>query len=87
MKRIDVTLNNEAGLHARPASMFIREVLKYSSDVKVIKDEQEYNGRSIMGILSMGAIKGSKLTIICEGIDENEAIIGLEKLIDSNFGE
>ncbi len=87
MKRIDVTLNNEAGLHARPASMFIREVLKYSSDVKVIKDEQEYNGRSIMGILSMGAIKGSKLTIICEGIDENEAIIGLKKLIDSNFGE
>ncbi len=87
MKRIDVTLNNEAGLHARPASMFIREVLKYSSDVKVIKDEQEYSGRSIMGILSMGAIKGSKLTIICEGIDENEAIIGLKKLIDSNFGE
>lgn len=87
MKSIDVTLNNEAGLHARPASMFIREVLKYSSDVKVIKDEQEYNGRSIMGILSMGAIKGSKLTIICEGIDENEAIIGLKKLIDSNFGE
>ena len=87
MKRIDVTLNNEAGLHARPASMFIREVLKYSSDVKVIKDEQEYNGRSIMGILSMGAIKGSKLTIICEGIDENEAIIGLKKLINSNFGE
>ncbi|MCG8542133.1 MAG: HPr family phosphocarrier protein [Clostridia bacterium] len=87
MKSIDVTLNNEAGLHARPASMFIREVLKYSSDVKVIKDEQEYNGRSIMGILSMGAIKGSKLTIICEGIDESEAIIGLKKLIDSNFGE
>lgn len=87
MKKVKVILNNETGLHARPASMFIKEASKYSSEIKVIKDEREYNGKSIMGVLSMGAGKGSKLTIAAEGVDENEAVKGLEKLIDSNFGE
>ena len=87
MKKVKVILNNETGLHARPASMFIKEASKYSSEIKVIKDEKEYNGKSIMGVLSMGAGKGSKLTIAAEGADENEAVKGLEKLIDSNFGE
>lgn len=87
MKKIEVILNNETGLHARPASMFIKEASKYSADIKVIKDRREFNGKSIMGILSMGAGKGSNLTIIAEGKDENEAVIGLKKLIDSNFGE
>lgn len=87
MKKVEVILNNDTGLHARPASMFIKEASKYSSEIKVIKDEQEYNGKSIMGILSMGAGKGSKLTIIAEGVDENEAVKELEKLINSNFGE
>ena len=87
MKKVKVILNNETGLHARPASMFIKEASKYSSEIKVIKDEKEYNGKSIMGVLSMGAGKGSKLTIAAEGVDENEAVKGLEKLIDSNFGE
>lgn len=87
MKKIEVILKNKSGLHARPASMFIKETSKYASDIKVIKDGQEFNGKSIMGILSMGAGKDSKLTIIAEGSDENEAVIGLKKLIDSNFGE
>jgi len=87
MKRIEVTLKNKTGLHARPASMFVKEASKYSSEIKVIKDEQEYNAKSIMGILGMGATMGSKLTIIAEGSDEREAAQALKDMIDNNFGE
>lgn len=87
MHNIEIELKNETGLHARPASMFIKEASKYSSNIKVVKDGIEYNGKSIMGILSMGAGKGSKLTIIAEGKDEMKAVEALKDLIESNFGE
>lgn len=87
MKKIEATLNNKTGLHARPASMFVKEASKYSSDIKVIKDGQEYNAKSIMGILGMGATMGTRLTITAEGSDEREAVTALKNMIDSNFGE
>lgn len=87
MKKIEATLNNKTGLHARPASMFVKEASKYSSDIRVIKDGQEYNAKSIMGILGMGATMGTRLTITAEGSDEREAVTALKNMIDSNFGE
>ncbi|SKC87849.1 HPr family phosphocarrier protein [Maledivibacter halophilus] len=87
MRKIEVVLRNETGLHARPASIFVKEASKYSSDIKVVKDGQEYNAKSIMGILSMGAGKGIKLTIIAEGQDEIKAVSELKNLIGSNFEE
>ncbi|WP_066501227.1 HPr family phosphocarrier protein [Abyssisolibacter fermentans] len=87
MFKLDAVLKNETGLHARPASMFTKEASKYEADVKVIKEGKEYNAKSIMGILSMGAMKGDVITIVADGKNEKEAVEALKKLVDDNFGE
>ncbi|KGG79493.1 phosphocarrier protein HPr, partial [Caloranaerobacter azorensis H53214] len=51
MQKVQVELKNETGLHARPASIFVKEASKYASDIKIIKNGREYNAKSIMGIL------------------------------------
>ncbi len=81
----DVVLKNETGLHARPASMFVEEASRSKAEVVVIKDGKEFNGKSIMGILSMGARKGETLTIRAEGEGEEEVVENLVKLIENNF--
>ncbi len=83
----EIELKNETGLHARPASQFVFTSSKFKSNITIIKDGKEYNAKSIMGVLSMGASKGTKLTIKAEGEDEKEAVEALIALIDSNFGE
>ncbi|WP_130808162.1 HPr family phosphocarrier protein [Senegalia massiliensis] len=85
MKNLEIELTNETGLHARPASLFIREASKYTSDIVVVKDGTEYNGKSIMGILSMGATKGDKLNIKIDGSDEAEAYEGLKNLFENEI--
>lgn len=87
MYKVDVILKNETGLHARPASLFITEASKHTSKITVIKDGKEYNGKSIMGILTMGAYKDDKITLMGEGEDEVEAVEALKKLVESGFGE
>lgn len=87
MYKIDVSINNESGLHARPASMFIKEASKYKSELKVLKGGKEYNAKSIMGILSMGAKKGDTITILAEGSDEKQAVESLGNLVKSKFNE
>ena len=87
MFKQNVTLQNETGLHARPASLFVREASKFSSNVTVVKDGKEYNAKSIMGILSMGAGKGTTITIQAEGDDAKEAVDALVKLVKDNFNE
>lgn len=87
MKKIEVILNNEAGLHARPASLLISESSKFESNIIVEKNNKQYNAKSILSILSMAAGKGDKLSITAEGEDEAEAIESLKILADNNFGE
>lgn len=87
MYKAEIELKNETGLHARPASLFVKEATKYKSQISIVKRDKEYNGKSIMGILSIGAIKGDKLTVIAEGEDEKEAIKSLKALANNNFGE
>ncbi|MCG8481832.1 MAG: HPr family phosphocarrier protein [Clostridia bacterium] len=87
MTKIDVVINNKSGLHARPASLFVKEVNQYKSDITVIKEGQSYNGKSIMSVLSMGIPQGQYVTIMAEGEDEKEAIEAIKKLVDNNFGE
>lgn len=81
MFKEEITLQNETGLHARPASLFVKEAAKYKSDIKLIKDNKEYNGKSIMGILSMGVAKGDKITVQAEGEDEETAVTELVDLL------
>jgi len=87
MNSKDVVLKNETGLHARPASLFVKEASKYSSDVKVVKDGKEYNAKSIMGILSMGAAMGDSIKIEATGEDSEEAVNSLVELVNNKFGE
>ncbi|MCT4563471.1 MAG: HPr family phosphocarrier protein [Maledivibacter sp.] len=87
MYKVEVILTNETGLHARPASLLVKEASKYVSEIKLIKADREYNAKSIMGILSMGANKGTKLTIAAEGRDEKAAVMGLKALVDRGFSE
>ncbi len=83
----EVVLKNETGLHARPASLFVSNAAKFSSEIKIIKDEKQYNAKSIFSILGMGAITGDRIKIVAEGNDEKEAVEYLAGLVESNFGE
>lgn len=80
-----ITLKSELGLHAKPASLLVKEASKYHSDIRIIKDEQEYNAKSIMGLLSLGIAKGEKIVLKAEGEDEEEAVKGLIKLIKNRL--
>jgi phosphocarrier protein HPr len=87
MFKQEVTLQNETGLHARPASLFVKEASRFISEIKVFKEGKEYNAKSIMGILSMGAAKGDVISIQAEGDDAKEAVQSLVKLVNDNFNE
>jgi phosphocarrier protein HPr len=76
-----LTIQNELGLHARPAALFVQIANKYESDIVVKKGRQEVNGKSIMGLLTLAAEKGTALHIKVNGPDAKEAIQELEKVI------
>lgn len=67
------TLLNETGFHARPASIFVKAATAYKSEIFIIKDDEKYNAKSIMGLLSMGAGKGTEILLQVEGEDETSA--------------
>jgi len=77
-------IKNEQGLHARPAAVFVQIANKYESDIIVKKGGQEVNGKSIMGLLTLAAEKGAKLSIKANGNDAKEAIEDLEKIISGD---
>ena len=76
-----VIIKNKQGLHARPAALFVQIANKYSSDITIGKGKQKVNGKSIMGIMTLAAGAGSKITIIADGDDADKAITELEKLL------
>ena len=78
---------NKLGLHARAAVLFIKVAQEYKSSIRVVKDELEVNGKSIMGILLLAATKGSVITIHAQGTDAEDAVRELGKLIENKFGE
>lgn len=78
---------NERGLHARAAAKFVKCANSYQSEIFVKKGNRQVNGKSIMGILTLAAAKGSQILIRAEGIDADEAIKDLGQLIESGFYE
>jgi phosphocarrier protein len=78
---------NKHGLHARPAAQFVKIAGKFKSDIKVMKDGLEVNGKSIMGIMMLAAEPGSEITLLIEGEDEKEAFAALKELISQKFYE
>lgn len=83
----DVEVLNQAGLHARPATFFIQKANEFKSSIWVEKDERKVNAKSLLGVLSLGITKGTTITIIADGVDEEEAVVTLVNLIASNFTE
>jgi len=82
-----VTLTNEIGLHARPASIFIRAAVKFPCDITVEKNGRSYNAKSIMSVLSMSASNGDELTIKASGDDEEEAVKSLVDVIVNKINQ
>jgi phosphocarrier protein HPr len=82
-----MTIRNRMGLHARPAAMFVQEAGRFKSQIFVVKDGLQVNGKSVMGLMLLAAESGSKLTIKADGPDEAAAIAALEKLFERKFDE
>ncbi|MDD7463447.1 MAG: HPr family phosphocarrier protein [Anaerococcus sp.] len=80
-----VVIANEIGLHARPASMFIREAVKYPCDINVVKEGRSYNAKSIMSVLSMSANKGDEIIIRAHGDNDEAAVKALVDLIENKL--
>jgi len=85
IKKLEI--QNKLGLHARAAALFVQTVNKFSSQVTVTNDGQTADGRSIMGMLTLGATQGSKIQVEVTGEDAAKALRAIEKLLDSRFNE
>ena len=82
-----VTVQNSHGLHARPATFFIQKANSYKCSIWVEKEDCRVNAKSLLGVLSLGIVKGTEISLIADGADEAEAVEGLAALIDSEFKE
>ncbi|WP_027339114.1 HPr family phosphocarrier protein [Halonatronum saccharophilum] len=87
MKERVVKINNETGIHARPASMIVQEANKFSADVLIEKDGTEVNAKSIMGIMSLGISNSVEIKVKADGEGAQEAVDAIVKLIEDGFGE
>ena len=87
MKSEKVIVKGKIGLDARPASMFLRKSIKFESEITLIKDNTRYNGKSILSILSMGAMSGDEIEIEVSGKDEDIAISDLVEFFNLNLEE
>ena len=83
----DVMVQNQVGLHARPATFFIQKANEYKSSVWVEKEERRVNAKSLLGVLSLGIVGGTSIRIIADGSDEEAVVNGLVALVESGFAE
>ncbi|MBQ8396874.1 MAG: HPr family phosphocarrier protein [Clostridia bacterium] len=83
----NVQITNNVGLHARPATFFIQKANSYRSSIWVEKDDRRVNAKSLLGVLSLGIVKGMTITLIADGPDEADALEGLAVLINTGFNE
>ena len=83
----EVVINNQVGLHARPATFFMQKANEFKSSIWIEKEDRRVNAKSLLGVLSLGIVKGTAVNLIADGNDENEAISTLSDLIASDFSE
>lgn len=83
----DVVVQNQVGLHARPATFFIQKANEFKSSIWIEKEERRVNAKSLLGILSLGIVGGTSIRIIADGTDEQNAVDGLVDLVESGFGD
>ncbi|MGA2090928.1 MAG: HPr family phosphocarrier protein [Endomicrobiales bacterium] len=87
MQELSITIKNKLGLHARPAAMLVQTAGRFKAKIKIIKEDQEVDGKSIMGIMTLAAGFGSQLSFIVDGEDEQQAVAALKDLVERGFGE
>jgi len=83
----EVTVLNQVGLHARPATFFIQKANEFKSSIWVERDERRVNAKSLLGVLSLGIVGGAQIRIIADGSDEELAVNSLFDLVNSGFSE
>jgi phosphocarrier protein len=83
----NVTIQNTVGLHARPATFFVQRANAFKCSIWMEKADRKVNAKSLLGVLSLGVMKGTSVTLIADGADENEAMESIVGLIDSGFEE
>ncbi|MGN0664587.1 MAG: HPr family phosphocarrier protein [Negativibacillus sp.] len=83
----EVVVQNQVGLHARPATFFIQKANEFKSSIWVEKEERRVNAKSLLGVLSLGIVGGTTIRIIADGSDEEQAVEGLIHLVESGFAE
>ena len=82
-----LTIRNRAGMHARPAALLVKTASAFKSQIHIEKDGERINGKSIMGVITLGATYNSQLKVIAEGPDEVPALDALERLFENRFEE
>ena len=80
-----VVISNPQGLHARPAELLVRLAIQFESDVAVIRDGQCVDAKSILNVLTLGAGQGTEITLQAQGVDAQDAVEALVRLIESEF--
>ena len=83
----EVLVENQVGLHARPATFFIQKANEFKSSIWVEKEERRVNAKSLLGVLSLGIVGGTNILIIADGNDDEEAVESLVALVKSGFAE
>ena len=83
----EVVINNQVGLHARPATFFIQKANEFKSSIWIEKEDRRVNAKSLLGVLSLGIVKGPAVNLIADGADEATAVDTLSELIASDFTE
>jgi phosphocarrier protein HPr len=87
MAELSVQVANRQGVHARPAAEIVKAASKFKSDVTIVRDDLEVNGKSIMGVMMLAAEMGSTLVLRASGPDADQAVAAIARLIESKFGE
>jgi phosphocarrier protein HPr len=82
-----VVVTNPQGLHARPADMFVKLATRFASKVEIVKDRERVDGKSILGILTLAAAEGTRLSIETVGPDAEQALDALVSLVEHDFAE
>lgn len=83
----EIVVQNQVGLHARPATFFIQKANEFKSGIWVSKDDRKINAKSLLGVLSLGVTRGTTIKVEADGPDEQEAVDALEALVNSNFAD
>jgi phosphocarrier protein len=83
----EVIINNDLGLHARPAALLAKEAGKYKSEIKLVMNDVEVDAKSILDILTLAASKGKSLKLVAKGEDAKEAVENIQKIFEQGFGE